>query len=104
MEAKILAELAIIPICGLVGWLVYLGVCVFIVKKTGDTRGLRDLGTAAKAYRRWTRSICGSPLPDESNDAPERSNHQSGPALSAHASQERRSRRLPPQRRRGDAT
>ena len=48
-----LAAYLLIPaVVALIGWLAYLGVCVYIVKKTGKTEGLKDLGTAAKGFRR----------------------------------------------------
>lgn len=43
---------AVPAIVGLVAWLAYLLVAVFIVAYTRDTKGLHDLASAAKAYRR----------------------------------------------------
>jgi hypothetical protein len=45
-------SLGISAICALIAWLAYLGVCVFITVRTGHTDGLRDLGIAARAFRR----------------------------------------------------
>lgn len=64
------AGLATFAICALLAWLAYLGVCVFIVLRTNRTDGLRDLGAAARDFRRF-----GSRPPKEPTDNPPEIEH-----------------------------
>ena len=42
-----LLTIALVP---LVGWMLYLLFCAWIVRRTGDSRSLRDVATAAHAF------------------------------------------------------
>lgn len=42
--------LGIGAVCGLLGFVAYLRFLTFIVKHTGDTKGLRDVAIAARAF------------------------------------------------------
>ncbi|MBU2669619.1 hypothetical protein KOI35_39525 [Actinoplanes bogorensis] len=44
-------SIVIVAVIVLVGFIAYLGLLAFVVTRTGDTRGLRDVALAVRAYR-----------------------------------------------------
>jgi hypothetical protein len=44
-------SIVIVAVVVLIGFVAYLGLLAFVVTRTGDTRGLRDVAVAIRAYR-----------------------------------------------------
>ncbi|MFD2470187.1 hypothetical protein [Amycolatopsis silviterrae] len=56
--------LLVIPLCTLTAFVAVLGLAAFIVHKTGDTKGLRDLAVLIRALRPSWRTARRRSLPD----------------------------------------
>ncbi|MFC5117739.1 hypothetical protein ACFPN7_27715 [Amycolatopsis halotolerans] len=58
--------LLVVPLCTLTAFVAVLGLAAFIVHKTGDTKGLRDLAVLIRAFRPSRRILrrCRRSLPD----------------------------------------
>ena len=50
-ERALQTSIVIVSLVVLIGFIAYLGLLAFVITRTGDTRGLRDVAVAIRAYR-----------------------------------------------------